>query len=118
MSERIGRQTPIFHRAEPWQKTEGKYATELATAYALKPHPWQALVLDDWLAVDDKGVLIHHICYLMVPRQNGKTGDSEPRETWGLVKRAERILHTAQEFQTAKIAFDRLRKKFGDRRYS
>ena len=116
MSERIGRQTPIFHRAEPWQKTEGKYATELATAYALKPHPWQALVLDDWLAVDDKGVLIHHICYLMVPRQNGKTGDSEPRETWGLVKRAERILHTAQEFQTAKIAFDRLRKKFGDRR--
>jgi hypothetical protein len=49
----------------------------------------------------------------MVNRQNGKTLCSDPRETWGLL-RGESILHTAQEYQTAKKAFDRLREKFGD----
>lgn len=85
-------------------------------SYALKPHPWQDLVLDDWLAVDNNGKLIHSFCALEVPRQNGKTGVSDPRETWGLIHRAEHILHTAQEFQTAKKAFDRLRKKFGTKK--
>ena len=110
---RVGNQNPTYRRAAKYDKTEGGYASELSTHYALKPHPWQNLVLDDWLAVDDNGKLIHSFCVLEVPRQNGKTGVSDPRETWGLVKRHEQILHTAQEFQTAKKAFDRLRKKFG-----
>lgn len=113
---RTGNQVPTFHYAEPYEKTEGRYATELAASYGLKPHPWQELVLEDWLAVNDYGVLIHSFCVLEVPRQNGKTGVSDPRETWGLVKHGEAILHTAQEFQTAKKAFDRLRKKFGDKK--
>ena len=66
--------------------------------------------------MDDDGKLIHSYCVLEVPRQNGKTGVSDPRETWGLVVRGEQILHTAQEFQTAKKAFDRLRKKFGTKK--
>ena len=113
---RVGNQSPTFRYAEKYEKTEGKFASALAGSYGLKPHPWQDLVLDDWLAVDDHGILIHSFCILEVPRQNGKTGVSDPRETWGLVKRAESILHTAQEFQTAKKAFDRIRKKFGDRK--
>ena len=116
MSERVGRQTPTFHKSDPWQISQGKYAVELSTNYALKPHPWQGLILDDWLAVDENGILVHSLCVLEVPRQNGKTGVSDPRETWGLVYRGERILHTAQEYQTAKVAFDRVRVKFGDRR--
>lgn len=44
------------------------------------------------------------------------TGACDPRETWGLVQRGERILHTAQEYGTSKIAFDRLRAKFGAKR--
>lgn len=110
---RLGSQEPVFHRAEEYQISEGIYASELSKSYDLRPHPWQDLVLYDWLAVDEYGGLIHNLCILMVPRQNGKTGVSDPRETWGLVKRAEQILHTAQEYQTAKKAFDRLRKKFG-----
>lgn len=113
---RFGNQTPTFRHAENYEKTEGEFASALAGSYGLKPHPWQDLVLNDWLAVDDYGILIHNFCILEVPRQNGKTGVSDPRETWGLVKRAESILHTAQEFQTAKKAFDRIRKKFGDRK--
>lgn len=113
---RRGNQNPTFHVAEDYTKTEGIYASQLSASYDLKPHPWQDLILDDWLAVDGNGKLIHSYCVLEVPRQNGKTGVSDPRETWGLVKRGEQILHTAQEFQTAKKAFDRLRKKFGSKK--
>lgn len=113
---RVGNQNPTFRHVSDYTKTEGQYASELSLNYALTPHPWQSLVLDDWLAVDDNGKLIHSLCVLEVPRQNGKTGVSDPRETWGLIKRGEQILHTAQEFQTAKKAFDRLRKKFGTKK--
>lgn len=110
---RFGSQEPTYRWSTEYQKTEGIYASKLAEAYGLPPHEWQQNVLNDWLAVDDEGKLINNYCILEVPRQNGKTGVSDPRETWGLVKRAEQILHTAQEYQTAKKAFDRLRKKFG-----
>ena len=113
---RVGNQNPTYRHAAQYTKSEGQYASALSANYALTPHPWQCLVLDDWLAVDDDGKLIHSFCVLEVPRQNGKTGVSDPRETWGLVKRGEQILHTAQEFQTAKKAFDRLRKKFGTKK--
>lgn len=113
---RIGNQNPTFRHVSEYDRSEGEFASELSAHYALTPHPWQKLVLDDWLAVDDTGKLVHSFCVLEVPRQNGKTGVSDPRETWGLVKRGEQILHTAQEFQTAKKAFDRLRKKFGTRK--
>lgn len=110
---RVGNQNPTFRACANYDRTEGIYAAEMSECYALKPHPWQELVLNDWLAVDDEGKLLHSFCVLEVPRQNGKTGVSDPRETWGLIKRKESILHTAQEYQTAKKAFDRLRKKFG-----
>lgn len=113
---RKGNQNPTFHHAEDYAKTEGPYAALLSASYDLKPHPWQEEILNDWLAIDDSGKLIHSYCVLEVPRQNGKTGVSDPRETWGLIKRGEQILHTAQEFQTAKKAFDRLRKKFGTKK--
>ena len=113
---RAGSQEPTFHYAEKYEKSEGEYAALLSASYDLKPHPWQRSILDDWLAVDANGKLVHSYCVLEVPRQNGKTGVSDPRETWGLIKRGEHILHTAQEFQTAKKAFDRLRKKFGTRK--
>ena len=113
---RVGSQEPTFRYAEKYEKSEGEYAALLSASYDLKPHPWQRTVLNDWLAVDVSGKLVHSYCVLEVPRQNGKTGVSDPRETWGLIKRGEHILHTAQEFQTAKKAFDRLRKKFGTRK--
>ena len=109
---RHGNQEPTHRRAAEYELTEGKFAVQMANKYGMRPHPWQQLVLDDWLAVKD-GRLVHSLCLLPVPRQNGKTGVCDPRETWGLVWRGEQILHTAQEFQTAQKAFNRLRKKFG-----
>ena len=108
------RQEPTFRRCEDWEVTEGDHAADLSDAYSIPLHPWQRLVLADWCAVDDGGSWVHDTCLLMVNRQNGKTLCSDPRESWGLV-RGESILHTAQEFQTAKKAFDRLRDKFGEK---
>ena len=89
-------------------------AAKLSDVYGLAPFEWQRNVLLDWLALDDNGRLLNALCVLAVPRQNGKTGVCEPRESWGLIHRGEWILHTAQEYQTAKLAFNRLRKKFGE----
>lgn len=111
---RRGCQTPTYSWCDSYDRTEGRQAVELSRVYGMPPHPWQASILNDWLALDDDGRLLNSLCILEVPRQNGKTGVCDPRETWGLVKRGEWILHTAQEYQTAKKAFDRLRAKFGD----
>lgn len=109
-------QTPTYSWCGSYTRTEGGMAAKMADIYGLPPHPWQRTILSDWLAIDDSGKLLNKLCVLTVPRQNGKTGVSDPRETWGLVRRGEWILHTAQEYQTAKKAFDRLRSKFGTQR--
>jgi hypothetical protein len=111
-----GKQEPDYRFCAPYSRTEGPFAADLSSSYALDPHPWQRSVLNDWLAFRSDGKLLNQLALLPVPRQNGKTGDADPRCTWGLVKRGEWILYTAQEYQTAKKAFDRLRDKFGTRR--
>jgi len=110
----VGKQTPTYSWCSSYNRTQGNVAAALSDAYALSPHPWQRTILNDWLAMDDDGKLLNSLCLLPVPRQNGKTGVCDPRETWGLVVRGEWILHTAQEYQTSRKAFDRLRAKFGD----
>lgn len=114
MPKLTGSQEPTYSWCGEYSRTEGKFATDMAVAYGMPPHPWQATILNDWLALDEDGKLLNTLCVLPVPRQNGKTGVCDPRETWGLVYRGEQILHTAQEYQTAKKAFDRLREKFGE----
>lgn len=109
----FGCQEPTWRWCAPYERSQGGYAVELANAYGIPPHEWQRRVLMDWLALAPDGSLLNSTCVLPVPRQNGKTGVCDPRETFGLVVRGERILHTAQEFQTAKVGFDRLREKFG-----
>lgn len=111
---RVGNQTPTYSWCASYNRTQGNVAAALSDAYALSPHPWQRTILNDWLAMDDDGKLLNSLCLLPVPRQNGKTGVCDPRESWGLVVRGEWILHTAQEYQTSRKAFDRLRAKFGD----
>lgn len=111
-----GAQLPTYSWCGSYTRTEGAFSIAMANAYGLAPHPWQQTILNDWLALDDDGRLLNSLCVLAVPRQNGKTGCCDPRETWGLVHRGEWILHTAQEYQTAKKAFDRLREKFGNRK--
>ena len=112
----VGNQRPTYSWCGSYTRTEGGLAAKIADSYGLPPFEWQRLILNDWLAIGDDGKLLNSLCVLPVPRQNGKTGVCDPRETWGLIHRGEAILHTAQEYQTAKKAFDRLRVKFGERK--
>ena len=108
-----GCQTPTLRICPDYDRSYGEAAISLANAYGMPPHKWQRDILMDWLARDANGGLKNSLCVLTVPRQNGKTGVSDPRESLGLITFGEWILHTAQEGQTARKAFDRLRKKFG-----
>ena len=67
------RQTPIYSWCGSYTRTEGVFAVAMADTYGLHPHPWQKNVLNDWLALDDRGKLLNSLCVLPVPRQNGKT---------------------------------------------
>lgn len=86
----------------------GKDASELVKAYGFTLDPWQELVLNDWLSVDNTFHFINETCGLSVPRQNGKNALIEARELYGLVTVGEKFLHTAHEVKTARKAFIRL----------
>jgi len=97
--------------------TDGVDAGDLIAAYGFSLDPWQQLVLNSWLGLDAYGKYSTTSAGLSTPRQNGKNGILEAREFFGLVIRAERILHTAHQVKTAKRSFRRLERLFTDRRH-
>ena len=56
---RVGNQNPTYRYSTKYKYSEGSFACEISENYALKCHPWQELVLQDWLAVDAKGKLLN-----------------------------------------------------------
>lgn len=112
-----GQQTPRFLVAPDSVKTYGDDACFLAEAYGMKPDEWQALILDAWLAEDDRGQYAALSCGLSVPRQNGKNAILEMRELYGAAVLGETILHTAHRVDTARKAFVRLAGFFEDTRH-
>ena len=88
-------------------KTDGEDAALLMQAYGVTLDPWQRDVLDCWLGLDRHGYYSTTSAGLAVPRQNGKNVCFEAREFFGLVIKAERILHTAHQTITSKKSFRR-----------
>ena len=68
-----GVQTPRVHVAPKGRfRGDGEDAAFLSSAYGLAPDPWQAQVLEDWLARSGRGGKFASLtCGLAVPRQNG-----------------------------------------------
>lgn len=113
----IGSQEPRI-RIEPHRiKTDGTDAAELMEAYGNNPDPWQRLVIDAWLGLDEAGEYTTTSAGLAVPRQNGKNVCIEAREFFGMVINGEKILHTAHQVKTAKKSFKRLCAMFEDKRH-
>ena len=106
---------PKTVRSTAIDRTMGDLACEFITKHGLVPDPWQAEVLDAWLALDEHGRWAHLTCGLSVPRQNGKNVCLEVREVFGAVALGERILHTAHEVKTAQKHFRRLKFFFGEK---
>ncbi|WP_130865840.1 hypothetical protein [Acidipropionibacterium timonense] len=115
MADDVGNQLPRFRVAPPYRVSAGADAAKLGAMYGLTPDPWQAAVLDDWLAETRSGKLLSGVCALVVPRQNGKNAVLEIVELFKATVQGRRILHTAHEVKTARKAFARLRSFFENR---
>lgn len=113
MSSRLGvlsgAQRPrVSHRPKVNDLRDAEDAIALSSSYGLTPDPWQAWVIEGWLARKSTGKLAASRCGVAVPRQNGKNGILEIVELFKLALLGRRILHTAHEVKTARKAFLRL----------
>jgi hypothetical protein len=70
--------------------------------------PWQALTLEQGMAVRADGSWAASDVGCIASRQNGKNGTIEVRELYGLAVLDEWIIHTAHLFPTAKESYKRL----------
>jgi hypothetical protein len=114
MTRKYGSQEPRIRYEQDGAYSFGDDVAMLAEAYGLKPDPWQKLILNAWMAMDEDSKFRHTKCGLSVPRQNGKNALLEMRELYGLIVCHEKILHTAHRVDTAVKAFKRLRGFFTD----
>lgn len=103
-----GVQEPRLRVVPRWRWSDGADACFLAASYGVVADDWQALIIDDVLAVDERGRLVAGRCGFSVPRQNGKNGALEIIELYKLVVLGRSILHTAHEVKTARKSFMRM----------
>ncbi|MFL4904654.1 terminase [Streptomyces sp. MMS24-I2-30] len=106
----VGVQTPRLFTAPPaFLSSAGQEAVELAAMAGLELLPWQQHVLDLGLRERADGNWAAFEVAVNVPRQNGKGAIIEARELAGLFLLGERlILHSAHEFKTSRVAFQRV----------
>lgn len=107
-TRRTGSQSPRIRIVPEYAYTYGPDAAELARTYAHELDPWEADVLDAWLAHDERGRPIAITCGLSVPRQNGKNYCIEIFELFCAAVLGWHILHTAHEVKTSMKAFRRV----------
>ena len=104
---RVGNQIPTTSVILPYEKSYGDEAVQLYNLSSNVCQEWQALMLNDIMAVNDEGLWVHTKFGYSVPRRNGKTEILTQREIWGLFN-GEHILHTAHLTDTAHTAWERL----------
>ena len=74
--------------------------------------PWQALVMDDWLARRQSGRWAASTCGGSVPRQNGKSLLVQGRAEAGMLLFNEQVIYTAHLQKTATETFEEMRDFF------
>ena len=105
---RVGNQIPTTSVILPYEKSFGDEAVQLYDMSGNVCQEWQALMLNDIMAVNEDGLWTHTKFGYSVPRRNGKTEILTQRENWGLFN-GEHILHTAHLTDTAHTAWERLK---------
>lgn len=105
---RVGEQVPTQSVILPYTESLGSEAVAIYNLSGNICQEWQALMLNDIMAVNDQGLWVHTKFGYSVPRRNGKTEILTQRELWGVLN-GEHILHTAHLTDTAHIAWERLK---------
>ena len=104
----MGCQEPSVRIAPKYNKTDGMSAAKLLQLGGVTLDPWQADVLDDWMAVTPGQKWTCKTCGGSVPRQNGKTGLVAGRGEAGMMLYNEQVLYTAHLQKTATETFEEM----------
>ena len=104
----MGNQEPSARISPKYRQTDGGDAARLLAIGDLVLDPWQADILDDWMAVTPSGRWMSTTCGGSVPRQNGKTGLLQGRMAAGMLMYNEQVIYTAHLQKTATETFEEL----------
>ena len=103
----FGAQEPRYRIAPKYDKTELR-AVKLLKAGGLLLDPWQADILDDWMAMNAGNKWICKTCGGSIPRQNGKTLIMQGRAEAGMMLYGERVLYTSHLQKTSTETFEEM----------
>lgn len=109
MSEEIrkGKQTPTICIRLPYTESLGTEAVDLYNQSNRTAQDWQAIMLEDIMAVNDSGLWIHMKYGWSIPRRNGKSEILIMRAIWDLLHER-RCLYTAHRESTAASAWEKV----------
>lgn len=102
-----GSQEPRYRIAPKYDQTELR-AAKLLKAGGLLLDPWQAEILDDWMAYNPGRKWICKTCGGSVPRQNGKTLIMQGRAEAGMLLFGEKVLYTSHLQKTSTETFEEM----------
>lgn len=105
--KRYGRQTPTAALVLPYAKSLGTEAVAVYNSSGRTAQPWQELLLEDIMAVNDDGLWVHMKFGWSIPRRNGKSEILIMRAEYGL-KSNERVLYTAHRTTTSHNAWEKV----------
>lgn len=108
----MGKQEPSERIAPRYKSTDGGDASRILAVGGLILDPWQADILDDWMAMSPGNKWICRTCGGSVPRQNGKTGLVQGRAESGMLMYNEQVIYTAHLQKTATETFEEMRDFF------
>ena len=101
----LGSQAPSARVAPEYRTSDGYDAARVLQVGGLDLDPWQASMLDDWMARDASGRWAASTCGGSVPRQNGKTALIEGRAAAGMLLFNEQVIYTADDTREGVSAF-------------
>lgn len=104
----MGKQEPSVRIAPKYKETDGPDAERILQIGGIILDPWQAEVLDDWLAMTPGKKWVCKTCGGSVPRQNGKTGLVQGRADTGMLMYNEQVIYTAHLQKTATETFEEM----------
>lgn len=104
---RRGKQTPTICIRLPYSESLGTEAVDLYNQSNRIAQDWQALMLEDIMAVNDDGLWIHMKAGWSIPRRNGKSEILIIRVIWDLTHER-RALYTAHRESTAAASWEKV----------
>lgn len=105
--KRVGRQTPTRSVVLPYKESLGGEAVDLYNKSGRIAQDWQALMLEDIMAVNDDDMWVHMKFGWSIPRRNGKSEILIMRSLWALTH-GQRVLYTAHRITTSHNAWEKV----------